>query len=163
MTVVKICKMHGELDFSKVIKAKVTVKGEQRYRCKLCMQELHKPHYEKNREKVLTAHATYRNQDPKKYQEIKNASKRKMYALHLDKYRKDRDEREKRNPEKKKLRQQRYKNKSVESLSDAYIKQNLVRETNLKFADVPQELVETKRASMQFKRLIKSKLNNKEE
>ncbi len=51
--VIKSCKTHGDLILDQCIKARINKDGSQAYRCKLCMQELHRKHYEKHKDKVL--------------------------------------------------------------------------------------------------------------
>ncbi len=154
--IIKICKIHGELFLSSVIKARINSQGKRTYRCKLCMRESHAKHYQNNRDKVLESHKKYISQDPIKAQQQKNASKRKMYSLDPQKYLKKTKEYEKNNPEKRSARQKRFKDKAVLELKDSYVKQNIVKGTGLKHSHIPDVLVEIKRDLLKLKREIKN-------
>lgn len=158
---VKICDKHGKLFVHKgqVIKAGKEKSGAQRYKCKQCMKDYHKEHYKNNKEKVLAAHEKYKNQDPEKYRNIKNASKRKCWALNKEKYIKNSIEYDKKNPDKKRARQKRFKNNATKELRDVYVKQQIVRGTELLHKHIPQEMVDITRVIMKIKRISK---NNKE-
>lgn len=149
------CAKHGDLFWPNAIKSGKEPSGRQRYKCKECMKALHADNYKRNKEKILQAHANYKEQDPEKYRDMKNSSKRKCWALNKKKYIKKGLEFDKKNPDKKSARQKRYKDKAVKDLTDAYVKQHIVAGTNLKFADVPQSLVDTKKGVMSLKRTIK--------
>lgn len=96
-----ICKHHGNLFIDAVIKSGHR-DGKQRYKCRMCMKRLHANHYANNKLKIRERHRAYFESNPDKIRDIKNASKRKMYALDPDKYRMKRklsDKPEKNEPE----------------------------------------------------------------
>lgn len=129
---IMICTIHGCLSISDVIKCGINKNnGKQFYRCKQCFKMIRNKHYKNNKEKILSAHKKYKEKNPEKYRKIKNESQRRMRLLNLDKYRKKSLEYDKKNPDKKSVRQKRYKDKSVKYLSDIYVKQNIVRGTTM--------------------------------
>lgn len=54
-----------------------------------------------------------------------------------------------------KLRIKEYMGRQTKELGDLYLKAKIARGSNLAFKDIPQELVELKRVSIQIKRFIK--------
>lgn len=74
------CPTHGNLYRHEMIKAGHNKIGEQRYKCKLCMQQLHKRHYDNNKQKVLAKQKEYRLANPEKVKESKIKSRRKCNA-----------------------------------------------------------------------------------
>src|SRR3990167_3054168 len=81
-TPIKKCMKHGNLFLPDVIKSGINRwTGGQAYKCRHCMKDFHKKHYENNREKVLSACEKYKKENPEKYRETKNKSKRKMYEI----------------------------------------------------------------------------------
>jgi hypothetical protein len=158
------CTHHGDRFLENVIKSGVDkTNGKQRFKCKECMKRIHAENYKKNKTKILAAHNRYKEQDPEKYREMKNASKRKCWALNKEKYIKKSLDYDKKNPNKKRLRQRRFKNKAVKELADVYVKNQIVRDTRLKWADIPQEMVDIKKGIMTIKRLVKYEKINKGE
>lgn len=152
----KKCLKHGDLFLPDLIKSgKSRWTGGQLYKCRQCMRIFHKTHYLANREKILSAHDKYRQENTEKYREIKNKSKRKMYALNQKKYTKRSHDYDKLNPQKKIERQKRNKNTATKELKDVYVKQQLVRGTKLLFKDIPQDMVDTYKEVMKIKRAIK--------
>ncbi len=147
----KKCRVHGDIGTDDIVKGGKR-KGIQSYRCKKCLSDSHRKHYEKNREKVRKSHDEYRKKDPVKFQEMKNASKRKMYSLEKEKYYDRQRDYVKRFPEKERERKKRHKHRAVRDLDDFYVKQCLVRETMLRHADVPDALVRLKRSMIMLKR-----------
>lgn len=151
--IIKVCKKHGELTIDFLIKARINTNGEQAYRCKICMQELHRDHYKKNKEKVLLAHDLYRQKDPLKYQDIKNSSKRKMYALNPEKYRELSQRRD--TKEKKNARNKIYREKIVNNLSDVYVKKIISDNSGLSRSCIPGSWVGVIKECIKLKRKIK--------
>lgn len=150
------CPTHGDLYLKDVIKAgKSRYTGIQNYKCRVCHQQIKKEYYKRNKEYVLAKCQEYKNKNPEKIREIKNASKRKMFAIDAEKYRKKRDKYDKNNPEKKRARQKRFQRNAIENLTDSYVKQQIVRNTDLKHKDIPQPVVEMSRDIMKLKRFIK--------
>jgi hypothetical protein len=152
------CKKHGDLDVTKIIRSGKNKNGTQRYKCKACMKELHAEHYRKNKEKVNAAHEAYKAKDPEKYREAKNRSKRENHWKYKEKNAARSKKYEAERPWLKIARQKRHKDKLVSNLSDQYIRQNLVRGTSLRQADIPQDLVTVKKIILQIKRKLKEKI-----
>lgn len=65
------------------------------------------------------------------------------------------------NPEKSKIYKRKTNRKKCIRLTNSYIKELIIQNTNLSFNDVPQELVEIKRNQLLLKHKIKN--NDKEE
>jgi hypothetical protein len=139
----KKCVHHGDLYQEDVIKSGKKKNGDQIYKCKHCMADFHKSHYELNKIKVKMAQAVYRENNKEKYLEIKRKSFKKHGHKYLEK-----------NNERRKL----FDRKATPELGDRYIKKLLVKNTNLSWKDLPPSLIECKKVLMQFKRKIKSKL-----
>ena len=75
------CITHGQLFADKVIKAgKSKWTGIQQYKCRECMSNAHRNHYEKNKENVLIKTKNYRINNPKKIKEIRRIYKEKLNA-----------------------------------------------------------------------------------
>lgn len=150
------CKVHGKLYLEKneVIKQGIR-KGQQAYRCKQCMKESHVKHYQKHKGKIKIAHQRYKEKDPLKYRQMKNESKRRLWHVHKEKYGKIRNDWDKKNPEKKRARNKKYKDKAIKFLTDRYVKHQLCRDTSLKASDLPKSLIELKRALLLIKRKVK--------
>lgn len=164
--IIKTCKNHGDLTVDKLI-MQGSRNGSVSYRCRQCMSESHKKHYMKNREKVRQAHIRYREENPERYRQIRNASKRKMYALNPEK-----DAERKRiyarlNPGIENDRKNRHKKKAVRELDDFYVKYTIVRGTSLRNSDIPEAMVKLKKALMLLRRQsrkmrIEQNVENKE-
>lgn len=148
---IKVCKEHGDLFKDDVIKQGKNAQGEIKWKCKQCMKRLHKEHYELNKAKVLAYQRAYREKNPERVRQIKydswfrngykylireNLRKKKYKELYAEKYR----ERDKRR---------------VENLEDSYVKKVLMNRSNLKSEDIPDSLVEIKRALIILKRNVK--------
>ena len=145
------CSSHGALYKDDVIKAGVTY-GKQRYKCRECMKELHKNHYELNKLKVQLKHKEYKEKDIEKWRNIKKES----FKRNKHKY-----------VERQKISHANLSKKQAKELADRYIKRQLARSANLSHKDIPQEMIDCKRVLMQLKRGIKrntfeQKLNRKE-
>jgi hypothetical protein len=153
---IKECSTHGKLYKDDVIKSgKSRSSNEQLYRCKFCMKEMHKKHYQLNKAKILASHHDYRKNNKEKHKQIK----RKSYLVHRRKYLKKENERRLRF---KKENPQLYKDidrKRVDELHDSYVKKILTNRTGLKSSDIPMSLVECTRALIQLKRGIKKNVS----
>ena len=166
MTIIKTCKKHGNLTRDKCIKAKVNKNGTQGYRCKLCMQELHKKHYQANKDKVLEYQREYRAKNAEKIKESKQKYAKKLWEENKDnpefreKHRQRDREWRKRNASAERARDKRYSARIISELGDSYVRDKLKKGTNLKSQDIPPELIDFKRTIMLTKRLIRHK-NNK--
>ena len=72
------CKKHGSLFLKNVIKSgKGRLIGEQRYKCRECMRELHKNYYQRNKDYVLNKCSDYKKNNPDKIKEIRIKYKEK--------------------------------------------------------------------------------------
>lgn len=71
------CKKHGSLFLIDVIRSGQR-RGMQQYKCRQCMQDLHRDHYQRNKENILKKQAEYRINNLEKVKEIKNKSRKKM-------------------------------------------------------------------------------------
>jgi hypothetical protein len=153
----KVCIRHGDLYQPDVIKSGKHPNGEQNYKCRWCMKVMHKKHYELNKAKVLAAHTDYRKRKPEKIKEMRKIYKEKNKDDELRKTKERWAKWEQKFPKAAKRRNQRFKEKSVETLNDSYIKQSLQRSTGLKSENIPITLIEAKRAVMMLKRGVKCK------
>jgi hypothetical protein len=155
----KTCSEHGKLFREEVIRSGKYANGEQKWKCKRCMKEMHDKHYQLNKAKVLAAHAKYRKADPEKVKVCKQKSRLKHREINLQKSRELWQKWEERNPEEVKQAKKKFIQDSRRELNDYYIKQSIVKRTGLKSADVPQGLVEAKRAIMLLKNGAKKRLD----
>jgi len=148
--IVKICKVHGDLTVDKVYIAKSVRK------CRDCLLKTQKEWREKNRGHC----AIWRSRNKEKYDlhKIKGALiKKKRREDNPEnarlKYKKYRDTNRDKILEREKI----YAKHSVDSLSDSYVKQAIVKKTSLKYKDIPQDLIDLKRTHLKIIRLIKQK------
>ena len=75
------CRKHGALFLKDVIKGgKSRWTGEQRYKCRQCMSDLHRDYYRRRKDYVLMKHAEYRKNFPEKRKETKIKSWRKHHG-----------------------------------------------------------------------------------
>lgn len=66
------CKKHGPLFLKDVIKGGFSRwTGEQRYKCRQCMKDLHADYYERKKDFVAERHAEYRKNNPDKIKEMR--------------------------------------------------------------------------------------------
>jgi len=138
---IKECSKHGKLYREDVIKAGKERSGNQKYKCKKCMKELHAKHYELHKVKVKLAHEQY-----------KNKNKTQVAKSKAESYKKNKHKYLARENERKRI----YDREATKLLKDRCIKKLLVKRTGLSMSDVPQELIETMRAVQLLKRGIKS-------
>lgn len=154
----KKCVTHGALYKDDVIKAGKNRSGEQCYKCKMCMKELHKKHYELNKTKVSLKHKEYRENNRDKRRETKRLSRIRNDTPKQRQATRERWERWKeKNPERASILKREIKKAAVKNLNDSYIKQQLLRNTNLKSDEIPDILVDLKRTMMAIRRTIKRK------
>lgn len=144
---IKKCKKHGDLTEKDIIKKGKLQSGRQAYRCKRCQQELHKSNYQSNKEKIVEKVKKYRADNVEKVIEWK----RDYFEKNKERYR-----------ERKRENDKNLYAKSREELSDRYIKNLIIRRSELKFNDVPNEFVELKRSLYKLKTGIK-KMKEKDE
>jgi len=83
MTIIKTCKKHGDLTQNQIIKSGIT-HGNQRYKCKLCMKEVHRNNYIKNKEKINEKTSEYKRNNRSRYNEL-NKYYRERYNEKLTK------------------------------------------------------------------------------
>lgn len=152
------CSTHGDLYQDQVIKKNKLVDGTYTYRCKKCMSDYHKKNWELNKAKIKLDHVKYKEANPDKVRQQKRNSQLKMLLkrlkdgsdassrVMLHKYKKE-------TIEKQKARAAYEKDK----LTDYRVKRLLTKRGMLKMKDIPQELVECKRALILLKRAIKDK------
>jgi len=159
--IIKICQHHGNLTIDKVVKQRLKKDNTIKYRCKFCLSQSHKNHYLKNKEKVKASHEKYRNENYEKYRKSSNDSAKKMRILNPEKEKERRKKGYSKYRKSTQIRQRRFKNKAVSELRDVYIRQRLTERSILKHEDIPQSLVEIKRAALKVKRIIKEKLCHK--
>jgi hypothetical protein len=155
------CQKHGELLAGQTIKAGIEKSGKQRWRCKECMKHLHHQNYLRNKERIDRKNAVYKEKNPEKFTELNREWYRKSAPLNRDKLRARYKKYRKENSEKASARQKRFKSRAVRELDDVYVKQTLCARSSLRHEDIPQELVDLKRAQMLFRRQIKLSIDNK--
>ena len=80
----KVCGRHGDLFKDDLIKSGVKRNGEQQYKCKKCMADYHKQHYELNKLSVKLKHQKYRTENREKVKESKKRSANKQLQKYLD-------------------------------------------------------------------------------
>jgi hypothetical protein len=148
----KKCAKHGKLYLEDVIKSGKSNNGEQVYKCKKCMKDLHDQHYKLNRTKILLKNKLYRTENKEKVSKIKRESWQKHRDKNLTKDKERRARFKAFNPEK----YIEYNKRCSENLEDSYVKKKILRGTQLRSEDVPQSLIECTRALLLLKRNIKS-------
>lgn len=137
----RICKVHGKLFEADLIKKGKLKSGNQAYRCRKCMKEMHRRHYEANREKVLGSIKKYREE---------NRERVRTWKREYDcKYRE-------RDAEKKRKRQRKLYYKQREMLHDRYIRHLICKRSLLRYGDITPSLVEMKRTLIIAKKYIKN-------
>jgi hypothetical protein len=154
------CAKHGNCFKDDVIKSgKSQWTGEQKYKCRKCMKDLHKAHYELHKTEVLLKNRKRKQENPEKVRLQKLNSRLKKQLIESKKTRERFDRWEKRNPQHAAERNRKFKIQSVNELNDSYVRQSLVKRTGLKCADIPQELIEEKRAILTLKRRVKKDID----
>lgn len=155
----KTCSKHGKLFREQVIKAGKSHSGKPAWKCKECMKDMHKKHYELNKAKVLAQHAIYRKENPEKVAQTKrnwcDKNKEKYLRMSRERYKRW----EMNNPEKANVASRNAKKKAVKVLADSYVKKSLVRHTGLSTKDLPNNLVQAQRAIMMLNRGLKIQQN----
>jgi len=155
---IKRCISHGDLYKEDVIKSGTTKAGSQQFKCRHCMKEAHRKHYELNKAKLKIKYAQYRKENPEKIKEIR----KKYWKKIKNETREARRERWRKwrmaNPEKHAKRNRKYKKQITKDLTDVYVRQVISTDSFLKAEDIPQSLIEAKRAVMMLKRGIKNKI-----
>lgn len=135
------CYKHPQaLTIEHYIKSGKRKDGTQAYKCKYCVKELHRSHYERNKEKVLSKCAEYRTENPEKLA----ITKRNSYLKNKEKW-----------AEAERFRRLKFDRASRSTLDDRYMKKLLCMGTDLARGDIPDELAEIKRYVVSLNRLIK--------
>lgn len=65
------CKKHGKLGFDDMIRAGYQSSGNPRYKCRRCMKDMHRSHYERNKEKYVIKQRIYRAENAEQVKEKK--------------------------------------------------------------------------------------------
>lgn len=154
------CAKHGNCFKEDVIKSgKSQWTGEQKYKCRNCMKDLHKTHYELHKTEILIKNQKRRKENPEKVRLQKLNSRLKKQLTESKKSRERFDRWEKRNPEKVAERNRKFRIQSSRELNDSYVKQSIIKRTGLKSADIPQGLIEAKRAILTLRRKVKTDID----
>lgn len=143
LPILKTCKYHGNLYENDLIKKGKLKSGNQSYRCKKCMKEMHHKNYEMNKLKIKEKTQQYRSKNKEKVKEWK-----------VDYYHKYKE----RDKEKKRKRDKKYYDKGKDQLNDRYIKHLIQKRTPLKYKDIPEELIKLKRTILLTKKQIKESI-----
>ncbi len=167
--IVKVCDRHGKL----TAKDAVLRKNYKAISCRICIRESSKKYARKEEVKVRAKERHLENKKCYVYLEKRknNNHKRKLdgytqYKIYrknnIDIIRyKDRERSakiRKERPEYIKARSKKYTFKCKENISDSYVRKILLKNTYLKAADIPTDLIEAKRIQLKIKReLIKIK------
>jgi len=138
----KKCEKHGYLYINDVIKSGKTKAGTPQYKCRQCMQEIHKRNYQMNKLIIKEKHKKYRLENKEKIKQIKKESFQKHGYKYLP-----------RENERKRL----HDLKGSAELNDRYVKKLIVKRTTLSMSDVSPEMIECVRAIHLLKRKVKSK------
>jgi hypothetical protein len=164
MEIVKVCKKHGELTAKEcfIVTDKRYGAPKSSLSCKLCKKE----HYKKSRKNPENVKKHNQNSLKWKKENKEKAEKDAIIYKFINKNKLNKQEKERRhkNPEKYQAIIRNQKRKEIKELSDSYIKaiftDNRNGKNNLKRGDIPNDLVELKRATILLKRLIKKKIEN---
>lgn len=151
----KICAKHGKLFREDVIKGGKNRSGTDSWKCRQCMKDFHAKNYQMNKDLIIARHRSTRISHPEKTREIRRKSFLKKEREYKEKARLRWEAWEKKYPEKAKKRNDNFKKKSIETLSDSYVKQSLLRSTGLKSENLPNNFIDAKRAIMMLKRGVK--------
>jgi ribosomal protein S21 len=155
----KKCNAHGKLYIDDVIKSGISKAGTQQYKCRKCMKEMHKRHYEMNKLLVKGKHKKYRDENKekialiKKKSRIKNKFKWLEESKLIDSYVRHSMELSR----KKNARKNHKKQQETENLSDDYIRKLLTKRSSLKMNEIPQEMIECKKVLVQLRRGVQKK------
>lgn len=139
--IVKTCKHHGALTRDKVVKKCKSATGKQLYRCKECLKIFHRNHYEKNAERLKAQVKEFNENNRELYITRKRVYSKKYREKHCDSER---------------ARMRKMEQRQREQLHDAYIKKLITKRSILLKEDIPQKLIDLKRALL----LLKRQLNN---
>jgi len=153
----KKCAKHGNLYRDDVIKSgKSRWTGEVQWKCRQCMKEMHKKHYELHKVKVKLKHADYRDKNRNKLAITKRLS-RDRNRLKYMRSTTIADSAFRHTMEMQKAKKMTRDKIEVDNLTDKYVTRKIIYKSGLKPEDVPQELIEAKRAILLLKRGIRKK------
>ena len=150
-----VCRKHGQLT-SKMVN-KRTDNGREGYRCKQCLHNLQKRHWQQNKEKVKLKQAARKAANPEMVKEIKrksaikHAEKRNEY----NRITRIRDKAE--NPEKCRREENIRKQRSRDTLSDGYIRKLIKKKTKGAMPEISSEVIELKRKQVMIARMNKQR------
>lgn len=153
----KKCTIHGNLYRDDVIKNGLRKNGDIVWKCRACMKDMHAKHYKLNKLLVSQKAKKYRKDNAEKVAMIKKESRLRnkfkyvrettlleAYSRHA--------------LEKSKIARKHNKTRDdSEGLTDEYIKRLMTKRSGLKAEDIPQSLVEVKRALVQLRRGVQKK------
>ncbi len=151
---VMTCSNHGELAQEHIIKGGFQ-SGKQRYRCRLCARSRYDKFYKNNRERVLQIQDEWRKNNVEK---VKH-SKRLSLIKNREKYRKRKQEEQRRYVARHPDCKKKYNKNKVKKVYDAYVVDILCKDSNLKSRDIPKSLIDLKRNQILLKRAIKEREN----
>jgi hypothetical protein len=143
--IVKNCQHHGELTRDQVVNRNKKADGTSSFRCKYCLADSHKKHYEKHKKDVLAKQKIYRKENPEKIAKIKRESRKRNLHKHRNIYLK-----------KRLIWEAGQRN----ILSDGYMK-HLLRRQGIAAQFTNDSLVNFKRVQIQVKRLVEYKTGKK--
>lgn len=146
MTIVHVCKYHGPLESENFIKKGKHTSGNQAYRCRFCMRDIHAKNYLKNKEIINEKNRLWRQ----KNKELMREARTEYYHATKNLYP---------NQKCKRKRDVKLNKKQVENLSDRYIKQLLTKHGKYKVAQITPSLIEEKRKMVIEKRQRKEQKN----
>lgn len=133
------CKKHGNLIGSEIIRKGKLKSGNQAYRCRKCMQELHKNNYNKNKNELYEKIKKYKQEN----KDLVRKWKRDFFVKNREKYLPS-----------KRLRDRERHKKGVKDLTDDYLKHLISKRSSIKYSDIPKSLIELKRCLLMTKRKI---------
>lgn len=155
--VVKVCKHHGPLLASQA--NFYLEKGSPRFRCKACLADSHRKHYERHKETVLAHQKAYRKEFPDRIRHIKYRSWLKHKHKHVEKHRANRARYDARHRELERLRDRTRKRRYCQELTEAYVREKMRKSSKLSAKDIPLCVVQCQRALLLLKRAIKNRKN----
>lgn len=148
------CRYHGDLFEGQTVRRGKNAAGEPTYRCKQCLSESHRKHYELHKAKVKLKHKEYRESHRQKVRRINTESRKrkvleailngKSYEtiLHI---KNKRSLKRNRPPDDKRVRE----------ITDNYVKNNITKRFNIRREDIPESMIQAKRALIQLSRMVR--------
>jgi hypothetical protein len=134
MTIIKTCKTHGALTEEQ---CNITA---TRIRCKQCQRATANAHYAQHKDKNIKRVREYRNNNKDKVRKMKYDSWIRNKEKYVDRRRRD---------------HRKYSLRAKANLEDNYVKSCLQKRSGLRYKDMPNELVELKRAVLMIRRSMK--------